>query len=65
MVNSGGPFQFLWNIVKPLISKKVIGKTMVMGKASPKRNEILEEKLGLQFLENKYGGKQSTSLEDR
>jgi hypothetical protein len=64
MVNSGGPFQFLWNIVKPLIPKKVIGKTIVMGKASPKRNEILEEKLGLQFLENKYGGQQSISLED-
>ena len=64
MVNSGGPFQFLWNIMKPLISKKVIGKTVVMGKASPKRDEILEEKLGLQFLEEKYGGKQSISSEN-
>lgn len=52
--NAGMAFSLLWNIVKPLLSQKVIGKTFVLGKKEVNARLIAE--LGRETLESEYGG---------
>ena len=54
IVNAGSAFNFLWNLVTPLLSKKAIGKTFVLGKHE--MVGILDEKIGKEHIEVAYGG---------
>lgn len=55
MVNAGGAFNFMWNMIKPLVPKKVLGKTFVVTRNE--MNKVLDKHLGLDYLEVGYGGK--------
>ena len=52
VLNAGGPFQFLWSIVKPLMPKKALGKTFVLSRRDVKK--VLEDNIGLDNLESSY-----------
>jgi hypothetical protein len=55
IIHAAGTFKFLWNILKPLIPKKVLGKTHVLGRKETKY--VLDEHLGLDCLDHSIGGK--------
>jgi hypothetical protein len=54
VINASGTFMFIWKLIKPLIPKKALLKTFVLSKKE--RDKILEEKIGLDFLEQNLGG---------
>lgn len=66
LLNSSGPFQMLWGMIKPLVSKRVLEKTAVLGAIGvadgsgkkSKASDLLDERLGLSYLEESYGGQQ-------
>lgn len=54
IVNTGGVFQFVWNVLKPLIPKKVLIKTFVLNGEEMKK--VLDTNLGLDTLATEFGG---------
>ena len=54
IVNAGSAFTLLWQIVKPLLSKKTKGKTKVLSMSN--WQSILVQEFGKEFLEVDYGG---------
>mmetsp|Transcript_1836 Transcript_1836/g.2924 ORF Transcript_1836/g.2924 Transcript_1836/m.2924 type:complete len:103 (+) Transcript_1836:166-474(+) len=60
IVNTSSVFQLIWHIVKPLLSKKAIGKVSVLGSvhSDPKTRNLLVEQIGAAYLEDVYGGEQ-------
>ena len=65
LLNSSGPFQMLWGMIKPLVSKRVLEKTAVLGAIGvdgsgkkSKASDLLDERLSLSYLEESYGGQQ-------
>lgn len=55
VVNGGSAFTIMWKLVKPLMPKRALLKTFVLSKTEA--SAILNEKLGLNNLEEPYGGK--------
>ena len=55
IINGGATFNFIWNLVKPIMPKKALLKTFVLNKKEEYR--ILDEKIGMDNIESDYGGK--------
>jgi len=55
VINAGSAFTIMWNIVRPLMPKRALLKTFVLSKSEA--SSVLNEKLGLENLEDSYGGK--------
>jgi CRAL/TRIO domain len=54
ILNAGWAFNGLFNLVKPFLSKRALGKIFVVGRDEAPR--VLEEKMGIAHLETAYGG---------
>ena len=52
VLNAGGPFQFLWRIIKPLLPKKALSKIFVVSRKDS--NKVLDEHIGLPYIESTY-----------
>ena len=55
IINGGATFNFIWNLVKPIMPKKALLKTFVLNKKE--EYQILDEKIGMENIESAYGGK--------
>ncbi len=56
ILNAGGAFNFIWNIVKPLLPRKALQKTVMVSAAESAR--LLDHLIGQQNLDEAYGGAQ-------
>jgi hypothetical protein len=54
MINVSGPFQFVWGLMKPIMPKKALGKTFVLG--GKEASSTLDQEIGLKYIEKAYGG---------
>ena len=59
VINAGSAFTIMWNILKPLMPKRALLKTFVLSKSEA--NIVLNDKIGIENLEEPYGGKQKES----
>ena len=54
IVNGGPTFNFLWNLIKPIMPKKALLKTFVLNKKE--EYDFLNKKIGRENFEYFYGG---------
>lgn len=58
IVNAPGLFNWIWNLLRPFMPARALGKTFVLDKKDKKANpvQVMDEKLGLANIEESYGG---------
>lgn len=54
VVNAGGAFNMLYNMMKPILPKKALAKTYVL--KAEESNAFLVDTIGMGQLERRYGG---------
>jgi CRAL/TRIO domain len=54
VVNGSPSFNLFWRLIKPLVPRKTLAKTFVLGRHD--MAQVLDEKLGLSHVEEAYGG---------
>lgn len=54
MVNGSPSFNLFWRLIKPLLPRKTLAKTFVLGRHDMAK--VLDDKLGLENVEETYGG---------
>lgn len=54
IINTNGIFQFVWNMLKPLVPKKVISKTHVLSASD--KPKVLDRDIGMSNLDVTVGG---------
>jgi CRAL/TRIO domain len=62
ILNGSSTFTLLWNMIKPIMPRKALGKTFVISKKNV--NRVMCEKLGKERIEESYGGLVKEDLTD-
>ena len=55
ILNTNGIFQLIWNILKPFVPKKALGKVHVLGKIGNSKG-YLDDHVGISNLDSRLGG---------
>ena len=62
IINGSSTFTILWNIIKPMMPRKILLKTLVINKKNIEK--VMCDKLGKENVETSYGGNVKEDHED-